>query len=89
MAETAEELENFIIRSARLLTLDEIEKLKNDTALVAEFKQTKLEKEAEKNWDLFYKRNTTKFFKDRHWTTKEFRELFVNEEVKKGIKSCI
>ncbi|KAJ3214934.1 GTPase-activating protein S13 [Dinochytrium kinnereticum] len=32
-------------------------------------------KEASKNWDSFYKRNTTNFFKDRHWTTKEFAEL--------------
>lgn len=28
-------------------------------------KMKKLEKEAEKNWNLFYKRNTTNFFKDR------------------------
>uniref|UniRef100_UPI0031B8B38C tRNA N(3)-methylcytidine methyltransferase METTL6 n=1 Tax=Homo sapiens TaxID=9606 RepID=UPI0031B8B38C len=31
--------------------------------------------EAQKNWDLFYKRNSTNFFKDRHWTTREFEEL--------------
>ncbi|XP_069814422.1 tRNA N(3)-methylcytidine methyltransferase METTL6 isoform X2 [Dendropsophus ebraccatus] len=43
--------------------------------LVSEFKQIKLEKEAQKNWDLFYKRNSTNFFKDRHWTTREFEEL--------------
>ena len=35
----------------------------------------KLETDARKNWDLFYKRNETKFFKDRHWTTREFQEL--------------
>ncbi|KAM9782596.1 tRNA N(3)-cytidine methyltransferase METTL6 [Neosynchiropus ocellatus] len=43
--------------------------------LVSEFKQMKLEKDAQKNWDLFYKRNSTNFFKDRHWTTREFQEL--------------
>ena len=48
---------------------------KQDTRLVTEFKAKKLEAEAQKNWDLFYKRNETNFFKDRHWTTREFREL--------------
>ncbi|XP_037310001.2 tRNA N(3)-methylcytidine methyltransferase METTL6 [Pungitius pungitius] len=42
---------------------------------VSGFKLRKLEEEAQKNWDLFYKRNTTNFFKDRHWTTREFQEL--------------
>ncbi|XP_056376664.1 tRNA N(3)-methylcytidine methyltransferase METTL6 [Hyla sarda] len=49
--------------------------VQNDAVLVSEFKQLKLEKEAQKNWDLFYKRNSTNFFKDRHWTTREFEEL--------------
>ncbi|XP_030638323.1 tRNA N(3)-cytidine methyltransferase METTL6 [Chanos chanos] len=61
--------------NVRTLTEEELEKLKNDRVLVSEFKQQKLEKEAQKNWDLFYKRNTTNFFKDRHWTTREFEEL--------------
>ena len=60
---------------ARKLTVEEVDKLKRDNNLVTEFKQEKLEKEAQKNWDLFYIRNTTKFFKDRHWTTREFVEL--------------
>ncbi|XP_072507386.1 tRNA N(3)-cytidine methyltransferase METTL6 isoform X2 [Notamacropus eugenii] len=46
-----------------------------DGTVVSPFKQAKLEKEAQKNWDLFYKRNSTNFFKDRHWTTREFEEL--------------
>lgn len=59
----------------RILSSEEEEKLKRDQALVSDFKQQKLEKEAQKNWDLFYKRNSTNFFKDRHWTTREFEEL--------------
>ncbi|XP_062848161.1 tRNA N(3)-methylcytidine methyltransferase METTL6 [Trichomycterus rosablanca] len=61
--------------SERVLSEDEHQKLKNDQVLVSDFKQNKLEMEAQKNWDLFYKRNSTKFFKDRHWTTREFEEL--------------
>uniref|UniRef100_UPI003AAFCEEB tRNA N(3)-methylcytidine methyltransferase METTL6 isoform X2 n=1 Tax=Centroberyx gerrardi TaxID=166262 RepID=UPI003AAFCEEB len=61
--------------TARVLTREELDKLTGDRVLVSDFKQMKLEKEAQKNWDLFYKRNTTNFFKDRHWTTREFEEL--------------
>ncbi|XP_041844177.1 tRNA N(3)-methylcytidine methyltransferase METTL6 [Melanotaenia boesemani] len=57
------------------LTQEELDRLNNEKTLVSDFKQMKLEKEAQKNWDLFYKRNTTNFFKDRHWTTREFEEL--------------
>ena len=60
---------------ARQLTKEETEKLKNDTQVVSDFKRGKLEQEAKKNWDLFYKRNSTHFFKDRHWITREFPEL--------------
>ncbi|XP_046308840.1 tRNA N(3)-methylcytidine methyltransferase METTL6 isoform X1 [Marmota monax] len=66
---------------ARILSSEEEEKLKRDQALVSDFKQQKLEKDAQKNWDLFYKRNTTNFFKDRHWTTREFEELRLCREV--------
>uniref|UniRef100_A0A3P9JUU0 tRNA N(3)-cytidine methyltransferase n=1 Tax=Oryzias latipes TaxID=8090 RepID=A0A3P9JUU0_ORYLA len=61
--------------SSRDVTQEELDRLKTERVLVSEFKQIKLEKEAQKNWDLFYKRNTTNFFKDRHWTTREFEEL--------------
>uniref|UniRef100_A0A2K5EQ32 tRNA N(3)-cytidine methyltransferase n=1 Tax=Aotus nancymaae TaxID=37293 RepID=A0A2K5EQ32_AOTNA len=60
---------------ARILSSEEEEKLKRDQILVSDFKQQKLEQEAQKNWDIFYKRNSTNFFKDRHWTTREFKEL--------------
>lgn len=68
--------------SERTLTPDELEKLRNDRVLVSDFKQQKLEMDAQKNWDLFYKRNTTNFFKDRHWTTREFEELKHCREVR-------
>ncbi|XP_070566837.1 tRNA N(3)-cytidine methyltransferase METTL6-like [Ptychodera flava] len=63
---------------ARTLTAEELKKLEKDTNLVSDFKQNKLEKEAQKNWDLFYKRNSTNFYKDRHWTTREFEELITD-----------
>lgn len=66
--------------SARELTPEEIAKLKKDVNLVTDFKRDKFEKEAQKNWDLFYKRNTTKFFKDRHWITREFHDLLDEKE---------
>lgn len=66
----------------RILTKEEMEKLSRDRVLVSDFKQMKLEKEAQKNWDLFYKRNTTNFFKDRHWTVREFEELKACREVR-------
>uniref|UniRef100_A0A7N5K420 Methyltransferase 6, tRNA N3-cytidine n=1 Tax=Ailuropoda melanoleuca TaxID=9646 RepID=A0A7N5K420_AILME len=74
---------------ARILSSEEQEKLKRDQALVSDFKQQKLEKEAQKNWDLFYKRNSTNFFKDRHWTTREFEELKSCREVLKPGKSVL
>ncbi|KAK3859756.1 hypothetical protein Pcinc_034147, partial [Petrolisthes cinctipes] len=61
----------------RTLTPDEEKVLlrQDSRGLVAGFHQHKLEKEAAKNWDKFYKRNENRFFKDRHWTTREFHEL--------------
>jgi len=39
---------------------------------VSVFKQNQFEKNAQKHWDQFYKRNSNNFFKDRHWTLREF-----------------
>jgi len=67
------------------LTESDLKQLaKQNSRMVSEFKAEKLEKEAKKNWDIFYKRNETKFFKDRHWTTREFEELVANDEVGSG-----
>ncbi|CAL8074518.1 unnamed protein product [Calicophoron daubneyi] len=56
---------------------DEMERAlsKQMASLVDDFQRTKFINEAGKNWDRFYKRNGTKFFKDRHWTTREFADL--------------
>ncbi|RHY31731.1 hypothetical protein DYB32_003201 [Aphanomyces invadans] len=40
--------------------------LEQDTKVVPPFWQNKYEKEAAKSWDLFYKRNSTNFYKDRY-----------------------
>lgn len=53
-----------------------MEKLKSqDKQLVNDFKKKKIELDAKKNWDLFYRRNKANFFKDRYWTFREFDEL--------------
>lgn len=54
---------------------EDAEKLKNAPNL-SDFQRDKLNKDAKKNWDLFYKRNGDRFFKNRHWTRHEFKELF-------------
>lgn len=59
----------------RHLTQSEQLLLERDRVTLSDYKLKKLEDEAQKNWDIFYKRNTTAFYKDRHWTTREFPEL--------------
>ncbi|MCO5588797.1 hypothetical protein L7F22_042756 [Adiantum nelumboides] len=46
------------------------------TNLVSEFWREKYEKDAKKYWELFYKRNSNKFFKDRHYLHKEWGKYF-------------
>lgn len=60
----------------RILTSEERLKLQlQNKRLVSDHQAAKLELNAKRYWDLFYKRNETKFFKDRHWTVREFEEL--------------
>eukprot|EP00095_Tigriopus_kingsejongensis_P001988 maker-scaffold1702_size30647-snap-gene-0.16 protein:Tk01988 transcript:maker-scaffold1702_size30647-snap-gene-0.16-mRNA-1 annotation:"hypothetical protein CAPTEDRAFT_137298" len=60
----------------RILSEDEKAALaQQDSRMVSEFRAQRFHQEARKHWDLFYKRNATRFFKDRHWTTREFRDL--------------
>lgn len=49
--------------------------LAQDSSQISEFWQRKYKNEAGKNWDKFYNRNATNFYKDRHWTDREFEEL--------------
>ena len=60
---------------------------KQNSRLVTEFQANKLEREAQKNWDLFYKRNETNFFKDRHWTTREFQEILSEDVSRESVES--
>ncbi|KAK4881469.1 hypothetical protein RN001_004788 [Aquatica leii] len=61
---------------SKSLTTEELECLDmQNKRIVTDFKANLLETNARKYWDLFYKRNETRFFKDRHWTTREFTEL--------------
>ncbi|XP_046836455.1 tRNA N(3)-methylcytidine methyltransferase METTL6 [Vespa crabro] len=61
---------------AKSLTQEEVDMMKaQNSRMVSEFRANQLEREAKKHWDLFYKRNANRFFKDRHWTTREFDEL--------------
>lgn len=69
-------LGDVVTTSAKVLTDDEKIRLEEQNKrMVSDFQARKLETEARKHWDLFYKRNETRFFKDRHWTTREFEEL--------------
>lgn len=43
--------------------------------MVNDYWQQKYRLDAAKNWNLFYRRNETRFFKDRHWIGREFPEL--------------
>lgn len=69
-----------LILNDKSLTDDEKQQLDaQNSRLVSAFQAVELEKNAKKHWDLFYKRNETRFFKDRRWTTREFQELLSDE----------
>lgn len=73
-------LGDVVTDSAKVLTEAEKAKLvEQNKRMVTPFQALKLEQDARKHWDLFYKRNETRFFKDRHWTTREFSELLSGE----------
>jgi len=47
---------------------------------ISEFWHQKYRKDLGKNWNLFYKRNETRFFRDRHWISQEFPELLKGDK---------
>lgn len=77
-------VENLLSGIQKVLSKCELDQLEiQNTRIVPEQKANKLESEAKKYWDLFYKRNETRFFKDRRWTTREFEEL-ISESKTRG-----
>ncbi|KAL5241090.1 hypothetical protein ACI65C_008500 [Semiaphis heraclei] len=58
---------------------------KQNSRMVSSFKAQEIEKNSKKHWDIFYKNNGNRFFKDRHWTTREFSELIGDDVHKKSI----
>lgn len=58
---------------------------KQNSRIVSSFKALEIEKNSKKHWDIFYKNNGNRFFKDRHWTTREFSELLGNSVQQKHI----
>ncbi|KAG7391069.1 hypothetical protein PHYPSEUDO_005836 [Phytophthora pseudosyringae] len=56
------------------------EHLSQDKSTIPEFWQNKYEKEAARSWDKFYKRNSTNFYKDRHYLHLVFQDLGVVPE---------
>ncbi|OQV14648.1 Methyltransferase-like protein 6 [Hypsibius exemplaris] len=68
--------------SPRVLSEEELLQLaRHDSRPVTDFKRRQLRNESG-NWDKFYQRNADRFFKDRHWTTREFAELSTEAPLK-------
>lgn len=55
--------------------IPEIEAVLQKNSLAPQFWRNKYVKESRKNWDQFYKRNKTNFFKDRHYLDREFPQI--------------
>lgn len=71
-----EEIQLECAAASKALTAEEEEKLKlQNSRLISAYQANKVNIESKKHWDLFYKRNDTRFFKDRHWTLREFKEI--------------
>jgi methyltransferase-like protein 6 len=51
----------------------------NEHSSIPEFWHRKYRQDLGKNWNLFYKRNENRFFRDRHWMEHELPGLFVTQ----------
>ncbi|KAM7343197.1 tRNA N(3)-cytidine methyltransferase METTL6 [Cochliomyia hominivorax] len=89
-SETNDQLiEDIFTTTEKALTDDEKQKLtEQNKRIIPEFKARQLEAQAQKHWDLFYKRNETRFFKDRRWTTREFQELIQEDDINDNTNGC-
>ncbi|MFH4974634.1 hypothetical protein AB6A40_001343 [Gnathostoma spinigerum] len=67
--------EGVVSYDAPLILTEEDTKRIQSKSVITDFKRSKLEMEAMKNWDKFYRRNSANFFKDRHWSRHELLEL--------------
>lgn len=47
---------------------------------LSEYQVQRFTSQCDKWWDIFYKRHSTNFFKDRQWTDREFPELFPSSQ---------
>lgn len=50
------------------------ETLGQNRRVATPFMISKCEREAARNWDIFYKRHEDRFFKNKNWTEKEFAQ---------------
>jgi len=62
--------------------------INEDAKPVTDFWYNKHEKDAKRNWDIFYKNNKTNFFKDRHYIDREFTELATIKDSDKTYTFC-
>ncbi|KAG6541467.1 hypothetical protein Mapa_017140 [Marchantia paleacea] len=54
------------------------------TPEISSYWRDKYEKDARKYWDIFYKRNENRFFKDRHYLDKEWGKYFTSMDIDAG-----
>eukprot|EP00050_Salpingoeca_kvevrii_P004347 m.251786 g.251786 ORF g.251786 m.251786 type:complete len:292 (-) comp10978_c0_seq2:73-948(-) len=69
--------------AAPAVTEEEIDKIRTKRE-AAPHEKRRFEREKRRNWDLFYKRNETRFFKDRHWIIREFPLLGPLQDAEDG-----
>lgn len=74
--EVEEPLSNFEYTAIpRFLPNDALLKLSQNVEPVTTFRANQIDRDLRKNWDIFYKRNGTRFFKDRHWPIDDISRL--------------